>query len=260
MNGAHVIDVDEGGFERRVIAASRDRPVVVDFWAGWCRPCLILSPILERLADEYGGAFTLAKVDVDANQRLAARFRVQGIPAVKGFRDGAVAGEFVGVQPEHAIRRFLEELLPSDADRHVAAARAATAPEDAEAAYRKALADDPAHAEAVAGLADLLLRRGEVQEARVLLDRLPVDGPTRRTRAELDLHVLADGDGELAIAAAEALRGDHAAALDRCLRLISSSEADRDAARDAMLAMFAILGEGHPLTRRYRARLASALF
>ncbi|HEX5949267.1 MAG TPA: thioredoxin domain-containing protein, partial [Actinomycetota bacterium] len=119
MPNEHVIAVDEADFERRVVEASHSVPVVVDFWAGWCQPCLVLGPVLERLAEEYGGRFTLAKVDVDANQGVAARFGIRGIPAVKAFRDGSVAAEFVGVQPEDLIRRFLDGVVPSPADERV---------------------------------------------------------------------------------------------------------------------------------------------
>jgi putative thioredoxin len=126
MNTEHVLDVDEAEFQSRVVDASRQAPVVVDFWAGWCQPCLVLSPTLERLAQEYRGRFTLAKVDVDTNPELAARYRVQGIPAVKAFVDGAVASEFVGVQPEDLVRRFIDQVVPSEADSHPAQAECKT--------------------------------------------------------------------------------------------------------------------------------------
>jgi putative thioredoxin len=255
----HVFDVDEAGFVPQVVEASRDTPVVVDFWAGWCRPCVVLSPVLERLAEEYGGRFSLAKVDVDANQGLAERFGIRGIPAVKAFRDGQVVAEFVGAQPEELVRRFLDEVVPSPTGEQVAAAREAGSGEDAEAAYREALALDPRNADAVAGLARLLVDRGAADEARALLASAPADPGVRRLQAELDLLEASGGPGALAAAARAALSGDPRHALERLLSNVAV-DGEGDEARRLMLGVFDLLGDDHPLTREFRSRLASALF
>jgi putative thioredoxin len=276
---ASVIDVGEVDFEEKVIQASHDLPVVVDFWADWCQPCRILSPMLERLAEEHEGSFVLAKVDVDANPNLSGLFGIQSIPAVKAFRDGQVVSEFVGVQPEELLRRFVDELVPSAADEladQAASARESGDLVDAEALYREALSGDSSHQAAKLGLAALLAMRGEDEEARGLLAQLPATEGVRQLDAALELKSAARGkddrealriraesgdrDAELTLASAEAAAGEHHVALERSLRLVQSGGDQRDRARDLMVRIFEALGDEHPLTREFRPRLASALF
>jgi putative thioredoxin len=255
------IDVGQDDFEARVLEASRTVPVVVDFWADWCQPCRILSPVLDRLAEEYGGRFVLAKVDVDTNPAVAATFGIQGIPAVKAFRDGEVVAEFVGVQPEDVIRRFLDQVAPDVAALEPARkAEEAGQLEEAERLYREAASSNPSDDQATRGLARVLLARGAEQEARSLLAAMPADVESRRLLAELHLRDLVDEGETLAAAAMGALDGDHRDALDRLLQIIADGDQERDAARETMVAIFDLLGDEHPLTREYRPRLASALF
>jgi putative thioredoxin len=257
-----VIQVGEADFEERVLDTSREIPVVVDFWAGWCRPCLVLGPILESLAQEYGGRFVLAKLDVDANPVLASRFGIRGIPAVKAFRDGRVVSEFVGVQPEASVRVFLDELVPSEADDLAASARTDEDRgnlEAAEAGYRRALELDPDHERASVGLARVAATRGEADEARALLARVPAGDEARAVAAALDLADQAAQAGPFGDAARAAAAGEHRMALDRALELLSDGD-DRERARELMVRIFDALGEDHPLTREYRPRLARSLF
>jgi len=102
-------------FQRDVIERSHEVPVVVDFWAAWCGPCRMLGPVLEHEAESRAGRFELAKLDVDTNQELALKYRIQGIPAVKAFRNGEVVSEFVGALPPAMVAQFLDALAPVEA-------------------------------------------------------------------------------------------------------------------------------------------------
>src|SRR3954454_21915062 len=156
-----VIDVTEATFEAEVLDRSKTTPVVVDFWAEWCGPCRALGPLLEREASRREGQVVLAKLDTDANPNLARAFQIQGIPAVKAFRDGRVVDEFVGVQPPAQVERFFDGLVPSEAEGLVAAG--------AEASLRRALELEPGNVDAKVALAEQLFARGERDEARELV-------------------------------------------------------------------------------------------
>ncbi|MGB9357008.1 MAG: thioredoxin [Acidimicrobiia bacterium] len=274
-----VKDVDTTNFPQEVLQRSREVPVVVDFWAEWCQPCRILGPILEKVAAESGGAFELVKVDVDANQELAAQYGVQGIPMVLAFRDGTVVDSFTGALPEPAVRGWIEGVLPSELDLMVDQARTAQLSDDgvtAEHILRQVLDQKPDHSEAGTSLASLLIDRGETDEALIVLGRLVPDAEVDRLNsaarlkaskggdlAELEARVAADPDDEslrIELAKALAARAEYEPALDRLLSIVRAKGPLKDEARTAMLDIFGVLGDEHPLTQTYRRQLASALF
>jgi putative thioredoxin len=274
-----VKDVDQQAFGQEVLQRSHEVPVVVDFWAEWCGPCRVLGPILEKVAADHPGAFDLVKVNVDHNPALAAQFGVQGIPTVLAFRDGRPAARFTGAIPEAAVRQWVQQVLPTEIDGLVDQARDAVLDGDepvAESLFRRVLEAVPDHPEAGAGLAALLIARGETGEALVLLGRLPRSGEVERLEAAAriaaaqgsDLHslearVAADAGDTLArleLGRALAARKEYEPALDHLLAVVRAGGPHREAARTAMVDVFGLLGNGHPLTAMYRRALASALY
>jgi putative thioredoxin len=248
-------DVGTDEFEQRVVERSHEVPVVVDFWAEWCGPCRQLSPALEKAANARNGEIELAKVDVDANQSLAAGFGVQGIPAVKAFKDGRVADEFVGAIPPAQVEEFFNRLVPSEAERLAAA--------DDEESLRRALELDPRNAEAARKLGRILIARGETDEALRLLEPFETDFEAAGLAARIQLERSENGsaDGDLAAALAAWDEGDHAAALEGLQTALAEAEDEerRDLVRRVMVAIFTELGPGDPVAAEHRRRLAAAL-
>jgi putative thioredoxin len=243
---AQPFDVTDADFEERVLRRSAELPVLVDFWADWCQPCHMLAPVIERAVAAHDGKVELAKLDVDSNQATAARYGVRGLPTVKAFRDGRVATEFTGAQPPQVVNRFVDGLVPSEADELVAAGD--------EQALRRALELEPGHAAARRRLARLLLQRGAGEEALGLLDGVAgdfvADGLAARAR-------LTD-DPELAPAFEAWDSGDPATALE-VLQAALADPDRRDLVRRIMVAIFTELGPDHPLSREHRRRLSAAL-
>ena len=268
-----VSDVDAADFEAQVVERSHAVPVVVDFWAEWCGPCRTLGPMLEASVQARGGRVVLAKVDVDANQALAQTYRVQGIPQVLGFRDGQVAASFTGAVPAAEIERFLDGLVPSEADVLVKTARALP-PTAAEEKLREALGLEPGHREAAIGLAERLVDR-DPEAARTLVTPHRPDPAAEAVLTRVDLAddtgdvaaleaavARGDADGATLVSLGRALasRGDYAHAIDRLIAAVELGGDDRETAREQLVALFGVLGDGDERVQAARPRLARALF
>ena len=246
-----VIDVDEADFQQQVLDRSRQTPVVVDFWAEWCGPCRTLSPVLEKAANDREGRVVLAKLDTEASPRLAASYGIQGIPAVKAFRDGAVVSEFVGAQPPAIVERFFDALVPSQADEPI--------DRGDEASLVKALEIDPGRAEAAVPLARILHSRGEDDEALGVLE--PVNGSFEADG--LAAHIELEREDPAAIEdALDGLHGGETAASIEALldALERSDDGRREQLRRIIVGELAALGQADPRARAYRRRLSTTLY
>lgn len=277
MTSENIISVTEADFEYEVIAYSQNTPVVVDFWADWCRPCKQLSPLLEKLTEESNGAFRLAKVDVDASPNLALRCKVRSLPTVVAFSGGSQVSDFAGLQPENRVRDFIHQILPpSPANLMVEKGDSLLANNSlaqAEEAYNKALEVDKTSAGALLGLMKIHLRRGDSGSAYKLLRIFPAvreynqaeqllplirameDSKANSLPQETDLDAAFSNSIRLAI------RGNLYAALDGLMDILRQDKHYRkERARTVALALLELVDPLGSQTLQYRKELTAILF
>ncbi|MCE9621267.1 MAG: tetratricopeptide repeat protein [Actinomycetia bacterium] len=232
------LDVTDATFQAEVIDRSFQVPVVVDLWAPWCGPCRTLGPIIEKVTDATAGKVVLAKVDTDQNPAISQAFQVQSIPAVYALRNGEVVNGFVGAQPEHVVKAFVDSLLPSEGELTVAALLA----EGTEGSFRAVLELEPGNEDAIVGLAELLVARGENEQALQFLGRIAETDRTRKVAAKARTRLAPDDD--------------HDATLTALLDKVK----DDEAVRQQFVDILELMGPDDPRTAGYRKQLTQRLF
>ena len=280
-----VINVTMTTFQQEVMQRSLEGLVVLDFWAPWCQPCQQLAPVLEKLAAEFAGKFTLAKVNTDAEPNIAQAFGIQSLPTVVAFAGGQPVDQFQGMLTEEQIRQWLAPLLPSPAQilAREAAALVETDPQAAEVKYREALALVPDQDVLKICLASVLLKQGRLDECGSLIAALEQRGflepDAERIKSELEVRVASAESGgveearktaeadptnlvlQVRVADALAASSQHRKALELCLEIVQQDFGDaRTAAKETMVNIFSILGPASELTSEFRRKLSTALY
>jgi len=283
-------DSDLQSFAQDVIAASREVPVIVDFWAPWCGPCKQLTPILEKVVRQAGGKVRLVKVNVDENQAIAQQLRIQSIPAVYAFKNGQPVDGFAGALPESQVKAFVQRLTgdtgPSEIEKALEMAKQALDEgelDDAVNIYGQILRVEPTNGTALGGLAQCYVKNGDLEQARQTLEMV---GPEARNdpevtaaQAAVELAQQTGSVGDVADLrrAVEADANDHQARFDLSLALVAGGAREEaveqlleivrrdrawneEAARKQLVTLFDAFGHADPLTVASRRRLSSLLF
>ncbi|PKN86150.1 MAG: hypothetical protein CVU46_08795 [Chloroflexi bacterium HGW-Chloroflexi-8] len=277
MASDFIIDVNETDFEYEVLAYSQNTPVVVDFWATWCKPCKTLSPLLENLAYEAMGGFRLARVDVDENPNLALQFGVRTVPTIKAFSMGQIVSEFVGNQPEDRVRSFILNITPPSKNSLALEKGLSLLSEHewkkAEEIFQEVLDQNPDQPSALLGLAKSFLGLGDAFEALLILRNFPASKQYAKAEILLpyaeslgylkqgNLELIDDTDLAFGNCIRLASKNNILASLDGLLDIIKKNKRYRNGlAHKVFLSLLELLGDDDPLTRDYRKELASALY
>jgi len=282
---AIVFDVTEQDFAAKVIQASHERPVLVDFWAAWCQPCQILKPLLKKVVESYNGEVHLAYVDTDQEQMLAAQFGIRSLPTVMLFKDGRAIDQFMGAQPEGAIRKLIDKHIVRESDLMLKQAMALLEQGDEPRAIellRQANQIDPKNTAVLFALARFAAHSGNLNEAETILDSIPAEAPeagmARELKAQIGFARQAQDAGDMAellgrishnpadlearqkLAAVLVGQGQHEAAMEQFLEIMKRDRAfGDDAGRKGLLQLFEMLGNEHPAVQTYRRRMFSLL-
>lgn len=280
-----VFDVTEQDFAEKVIQASHERPVLVDFWAAWCQPCQILKPLLKRVVESYNGEVHLAYVDTDQEQMLAAQFGIRSLPTVMLFKDGRAVDQFMGAQPEGAIRKLIDKHIVRESDLLLRQAMALLEQGQEEAAVemlKQANRIDPKNTAVLFALARFAAHADNFDEALAILEAIPADAPeadmARELKAQIGFarqakeagdmgellgrisHDPADLDARQKLATVLIAQGQHEAAMEQLLEIMKRDRTfGDDAGRKGLLQLFEMLGNEHPAVQTYRRRMFSLM-
>ncbi len=284
-NSPYIIDVTQDSFSEVILENSFHIPVLADFWAAWCQPCQLLMPLLKQLADEFQGAFLLAKINTDQEQMLASQLGIKGLPTVKVFRNGQVVDELIGVQPESVYRQIIDRYRIKASDSLREQAETAWQQGQRETALRllqEAYTKEPANSDVQLALADKLLATGHAEAASHILAELPaaarLEKPASSLLARLEFFNLVKDAPDTdtlkkavqeqptnatlrrQLGARKVLEGDYEAALKQFLEILKQDPRfDDDAGRKGLVAVFTILGSDNPLVAHYRRRMSALL-
>lgn len=282
---AHVFEATEQDFAAKVIQASHEKPVVVDFWAAWCQPCQILKPLLKKVVESYNGDVLLAYVDTDQEQNLAAQFGIRSLPTVMVFKDGRAVDQFMGAQPEGAIRRIIDKHVVRESDLMLRQAMLLLEQNDEAGAVEllhQANKLDPQNTAVLFTLARFAAHSGNLDEALAIAGAIPEDAPeaamARELKAQIGFARQAQDAGDMGellnrishdpsdCEAREKLatilvgQGQHEAAMEQFLEIMKRDRAfNDDAGRKGLLQMFELLGNEHPAVGAYRRKMFSLM-